>query len=90
MRVIPLTRVTDPNTLADVLVVHVGLLVTPVQFTPQIRGISCVIVTLPAVMEFASNMAVSCGRGTRHAHPPQFVARNQLAVVDQLALAPIL
>lgn len=80
----------EPKILAAVLVVHVGVFVTPVQLVVGIRGISCVITTLPAVIELASNIAVSCGRGTRPAQPPPFVARYQFAVVDQFALAPIL
>lgn len=85
----PLTRVIEPNTLHAVEVVHVGELDTPVQFTAPIRGISCVMTTLPAVIEFASNIAVSCGRGTRHAHPNQLLARYHFAVLDQLALTAV-
>lgn len=40
MSVIHETRVIEPNTLAAVDVVHVGVLVTHVQFTVGIRGIS--------------------------------------------------
>lgn len=45
------------------LVVHV-LLVDVEKSTDQIRGISCVIVATPAVV----NVAVSCGSGTRDDH----------------------
>lgn len=85
MRVIPEISVILPNTLAAVDVVHVGVFVAPVQFTLPIRGISCVITTDHAVIEFASNIAVSCGSGTYQAHHAPFVARNQLPAVDQLA-----
>jgi len=40
VRVIPLTSVIEPNTLAAVLVVHVGVFVTPVQLVVGIRGMS--------------------------------------------------
>ena len=65
----------------------VGVLVTPVKSAPGIRGMSCVIVILPAVMELASKIALSCGKGTRAGvAPPEVV--NQFEA-DQLADAPV-
>lgn len=57
--VIPDISVILPKTLQAVDVVHVGVFVAPVQLTLPIRGISCVITILPAVIEFASKIAVS-------------------------------
>jgi hypothetical protein len=56
--VVRLVRLIEPNTLQAVEVVQV-LLELPVKSTLPIRGISCVIVTVPAVV----NVAVSCGSG---------------------------
>lgn len=85
--VIPEISVMLQKTLQAVLVVHVGVFVAPVQFTPPMRGISCVITILHAVIEFASKIAVSCGSGTRHGvAPPEVV--NQFEA-DQLTLTAV-
>lgn len=86
--VIPDTSVMLPNTDAAVDVVNVGVFVTPVKSTLPIRPMSCVIVKDPAVIEFASKIAVSCGNGTRPgvAHPE---AVNQRALFDQFLLVPV-
>lgn len=57
--VVRLVRLILPNTLQAVEVVHVLEPETVEKSTDPIRGISCVIVTVPAVV----NVAVSCGSG---------------------------
>lgn len=73
-------------TVVFVLVVHV-LFELPVKSTLPIRGIFCVIVTVPAVV----NVAVSCGSGTRDdhvavdhvAHDTQFVVTGVVNVIPE-------
>jgi hypothetical protein len=70
---IPDTRIMLPKK-DESPVVRVGEFSTPVQSIPLMRGISVVMLTDVAVIEFASKIAVSWGRGTRAGvDPPDVV-----------------
>jgi hypothetical protein len=62
-RVARFVKLILQKTLHAVVVAHV-LLLDPVKSTDPIRGISCVIVAVPAVVK----VAVSCGSGNRTDH----------------------
>ncbi len=79
VKVIAEAKVISPNIEQIVAFAHAGVLVTPVQLTAPMRGKSWVMVTLAALMEFASNIFVSCGSGIlpEPAEPPEAVAHRE-------------
>lgn len=85
--VMPATNVTEPKKEATVDLVNAGVFVTPVQFMAGTLTMFCVIVRLPAVMELASKIAVSCKSGMAGeigVAPPLVVIHGAVDQFDEL------